>query len=333
MENKVLNELIEYIDKKSILITSHAAVDIDALASCISFKYFIKNIANILNVDIFFLDISKTTLDFLKKFRKKFPNFDLAYKTDAIDIEYDVIIVIDTNNINQIYSLDKYNIFTYKGPIIFIDHHICSNDKLKESPNIINDKYTSCSEIILDFFIEKNIIPPKEICFLLLSGLLSDSGFFKFANNLTILRASKLLEYGTDYKEVVSLLMREVDLPEKIAKIKGAQRVKMLKINNWLIGITHVGSYEAEVANTLLNIGFDVAIVLSEKKKQYRITTRANQKVYDLTGLHLGKILEGLSQNYEVSGGGHYGAASINGKGKHEQILNLIIEEIKKILI
>ncbi|GAH62999.1 unnamed protein product, partial [marine sediment metagenome] len=61
----------------------------------------------------------------------------------------------------------------------------------------------------------------------------------------------------------------------------------------------------------LIKNGFDVGIVYSEEKNRKNINSRAKKSVCLNTGLHLGKILEKLSQYADGSGGGHDGAASI----------------------
>jgi nanoRNase/pAp phosphatase (c-di-AMP/oligoRNAs hydrolase) len=94
------------------------------------------------------------------------------------------------------------------------------------------------------------------------------------------------------------------------------------------MGISHVGSYEADVASALIKIGFDVGIVWSKKTSEYRISTRASNKICSKTGLHLGKILEELSDDSKGSGGGHDGAASLKGKIGLENILKIIEEKI-----
>jgi len=117
-----------------------------------------------------------------------------------------------------------------------------------------------------------------------------------------------------------------------VAKLKGIQRLEIIRVKDWLMGITHVSSFEASVASILINIGCDIGMVYSEKKTEFRISMRAKRGICVETGLHLGEILEELSEECEGSGGGHEGAASLNGKIDLKKILNKIIEKIKQIL-
>ena len=103
----------------------------------------------------------------------------------------------------------------------------------------------------------------------------------------------------------------------------------MIREGDYLIGITNVSSYGASVAKKLINLGFDVAIVISKEEKHNRVNIRAQKLVCINTGLHLGKILEEISNEYKGNGGGHDGAATLTSTIESETIITLIIEKIK----
>ena len=126
------------------------------------------------------------------------------------------------------------------------------------------------------------------------------------------------------------LLEKEKEVSEKIAHIKALQRVKLIRINNWLIGISHLSSFSASAASLLTKVGFDIGIVVSDDKNGFRITTRAKKQVCLKTGLHLGKIVSKINN---VSGGGHDGAATLNGKIGLAESLDQLIDKIKETLI
>ncbi|GAH70854.1 unnamed protein product, partial [marine sediment metagenome] len=166
--------------------------------------------------------------------------------------------------------------------------------------------------------------------YLLVSAILTDSGFLKYGNTRTIKNLNTILQDQVEIQEIIPLLERERDVSEKIARIKALQRVKLIKINDWLIGVSRLSSFTASAALTLIKVGFDVGIVVSEDKSNYRITTRAKKQVCLKTGLHLGKIIREINN---VNGGGHDGAATLNGKNDVEESLNQLIDKIKETLI
>jgi nanoRNase/pAp phosphatase (c-di-AMP/oligoRNAs hydrolase) len=183
---------------------------------------------------------------------------------------------------------------------------------------------------VLELFDDCNIELPIPYKYLLVSAILTDSGFLKYGNTGTIKSLNHILQDQLEIQDVIPLLEREIDISEKIARIKALQRVKLIRINNWLIGISHLSSFSASAASTLTKVGFDIGIVVSEDKSDYRITTRAKKQVCLKTGLHLGKIINKINN---VNGGGHDGAATFNGKNDVEESLNQLIDKIKETLI
>ncbi len=326
-------ELLSFLKDKNVLIISHDLVDIDGFVSCINLKYFINQIYENLEVSVYFSDISKVTKIFIEKFLKKFKDFKLELKEKLDFSRFDLIIILDTNNLDQVIYKENINIIQLNIPFIFIDHHVSLSKKYstKINPlNLILEDFSSTAEIILELYEAFNVSLSLPYKFLLITGILTDSGFFKYCNNDTIKRISKLLEPDIDIQEIMLMLNIETEIPERLAKIKGLQRVEIIREGSWLIGITRIGSYESSVASLLIRIGFDVGVVISEKKSEYRISTRARKSLCLRSSLHMGKILEEISIEYGCSGGGHDGAAALNGKNDLEKVLNKIIKKIKE---
>ena len=261
----------------------------------------------------------------------KFPKLELNYLKEVSLTNFEVILILDTNNLAH----TNLDILESKIPFIFIDHHLELKKDYElnlKTLNIIIDEISSTSEIIFEMFEYFNLKIPLPYKYLLISGILTDSGNFKYGNNDTIIRVSNLLDDQVDFQEILSIMKNDTEIPEKIAKIKGLQRAQLIQHGGWLIGITNVGSYEANVAKSLVQIGFDIGIVYSIKKSKFRISTPAPKYVCGKTGLHLGKILEEVSTEFEAKGGGHDGAASLNGTNNLKEILDKIIYKIKFIL-
>lgn len=333
MLNSKFEDLKLFLKGKKILITTHDLVDIDGLASCLVLKFFLNRFISSADVHLFLPEISKTTKEFIQKFTEKFPKTTIPLENEFKTLTIDIILILDTNNLEQV-TIPEIN--SSELPIIFIDHHLNLKKNYKRniaSMNIIDDKFSSTAEIIYEVCKYYNVeltLPNK---YLLIAAILTDSGFFKHGNNDTILRFSKLLSNQLDYQEILSTLKIDKTIPEKIAKIKALQRVQLIQAGNWLIGITNVGSFEASVASSLIKIGFDVSVVYSEKKSEYRISTRAKKNVSLKTGLHLGKILKEVSEEGKLNdGGGHDGAAALNGKEGLDELLEKILDRIKQVL-
>jgi len=321
---------LKYLKGKNLLITSHDLVDLDGFISGLALKFFFKNFNPNQNIYLIFSELSKRTKNYLKNFSQKFPDFNFSFQINKEFSNVDVIIIVDSNNLDQIKLLNKLDLDI---PYIFIDHHF---NLQKNYPgnvsllNLISDNYSSTSEIVLELFDDYNINIPLPYKYLLVSAILTDSGFLKYGNTGTIKNLNNILQDQLEIQDVLPLLETKIDISEKIARIKALQRVKLIRINNWLIGISHLSSFSASAASILTRVGFDIGIVVSKDKSDYRITTRAKKQVCLKTGLHLGKIISKINN---VNGGGHDGAATLNGKNDVEESLNQLIDKIKETLI
>ena len=330
MLNSKKEALLNFLKDKNLLITTHDLADLDGFISGIALKYCFENYFPNQNMYLTFSGLSKHTKSFVNKFSAKFPNFTFAFQEHVELTDIDVIVIVDSNNLDQI---TLFNNLDLEIPYIFIDHHLNLQKNYSgnvSSLNLIFDKYSSTSEMVFELFDDCNIKLPLPYKYLLVSAILTDSGFLKYGNTGTVKNLYNILQDQIEIQNVLPLLEREIDISEKIARIKALQRVKLIRINNWLIGLSHLSSFSASAASILTKVGFDIGIVVSEDKSDYRITTRAKKQVCLKTGLHLGKI---ISEINNVNGGGHDGAATLNGKNDVEEILNQLIDKIKETLI
>jgi len=300
------DDFLKYLEGKNIVITSHHLVDLDGLVSAFVLKYCFENCFPNQNIVLTISSLSKPTKSFVNKFIIKFPQFDFSFQEHVELSDIDVIVIVDSNNLEQV---SLFNNLDSKIPYIFIDHHFNLQKNYPgnlSSLNLISDNYSSTSEVVLELVDDCKVNLPIPYKYLLVSAILTDSGFLKYGNTRTIRNLSHILQDQLEIQDILLLLKREQDISEKIARIKALQRVKLIRIKNWLIGISHLSSFTASAASILTNVGFDIGIVVSEDKSNYRITTRAKKQICIKTGLHLGKI---ISEIKNVNGGGHDGAA------------------------
>jgi nanoRNase/pAp phosphatase (c-di-AMP/oligoRNAs hydrolase) len=328
-----LQRLKESVNNKNILITTHNLVDIDGFSSCLVFKSFLEKLNPSTNIFLSFPEFLRSTKNFINSIISEYKEFNFrSFNSEELH-QLDLAFILDTNNLDQLSQTHKNLITTLNLPYIFIDHHyshIARNYLELDKLTLIEEGYSSTAELIYDLFTLANYNISKELKILLCAAIITDSGFFHHASNDTFSGFSALLSDDINFQEVLSLLEVEEDLSEKIAKIKAFQRVKVIKVSDWLIGVTHVSNFAASAASNLINNGFDVCIVYSKEINGVRITTRAKKQVCVKTGLNLAKILDRLTQG---AGGGHNGAASVLITQDQENILNTLIEMIKKTLI
>jgi nanoRNase/pAp phosphatase (c-di-AMP/oligoRNAs hydrolase) len=123
------DDFISFLKNKSILITTHDLVDLDGFVSSYILKYFLTLTLSKPNVEITFSEITKPVIEFREKFSNNYPNFDFTYKTVADLSNFDVMIILDTNNLDLVEFKSQFDINRSQIPFIFVDHHLNLNKR------------------------------------------------------------------------------------------------------------------------------------------------------------------------------------------------------------
>lgn len=230
------------------------------------------------------------------------------------------ILILDTSGPEQLEgSIDL-------SDAIVIDHH-ARNDRWKAAKMYhCDDSKSSCSEIIYELLKAAGRKPSKSVSLALMFGILTDTGYFKFAKPSTLVTFSELMAvHNVHMDEAMELVDLDVDISERVSQLKGAQRLRYWKAGDYIVATSQGSAFEASVCKALLNLGADIAFVGSQRGDQFRISARATQAVVR-KGLHLGKLLGDVGSETTNGGGGHPGAAGLTGIGDVEAILNIAAE-------
>lgn len=307
----IANELIK---GGGTLVLLHGNADADALASAFA-------------VQNAFPDVFIGTpggLDRVSKILAK--NLGIDTTENVSKILHARILILDTSGPEQLtgeYKLDN---------AIVIDHHTRNTKWQGAMMYHCDDSKTSCSEIICDLLKAAGKTPTRSVSLALMFGILTDSGYFKFAKPNALVTFSELMSFhGIHMDEAMSLVELDIDISERISQLKGAQRLKYWKVGGSIVAISQGSAYEASVCKALLGLGADIAFVGSQRGDLFRISGRATQAMVR-KGVHLGKLLGGIGEETTNGGGGHPGAAGLTGVGDVEAILNISAETAMKLL-
>ena len=320
-----LYNLITSFSPVKIALVCHHNADPDAVGSAYAMKFLIKCLfPNVESKIIVPMGISIPSKRLLEKL-----NFhDLHEKLEDY---VNMVILIDTCSLVQLGSLGDL-IKQSSTPLVVIDHHK-PLDELSQRSNlmIVDADSSSTAEVVYTIFRELTINMSSKVAFALLTGLIYDSKRFMLASQRTFMAALHLISYGADYSEALEILSTDMDMSERIARLKGAQRAKILKVKNWLVAVSHVSSFEASVARALMDLGADVAFVAGSSGREVRVSSRSSSHFYNSTGIHLGRdVMEKVGKFIGGGGGGHATAAGANGKGEVNEVLNLCIKLISE---
>jgi phosphoesterase RecJ-like protein len=164
-------------NSQKILITSHQSPDGDSYSSVLGVYWYLKNIILHPQVDICYEGEITTKFSYFENFDKIKVSEDLL----GIINNYDLIIFLDGS---QIYRFTKKYDELQKSKItkICIDHHDTDNVTVTNNfdLSLIIPEATSTSELVYKVLFEGLKEIPKRACEVILLGILTDTGNFRF---------------------------------------------------------------------------------------------------------------------------------------------------------
>lgn len=286
----------------SFLLIAHHSPDIDSIASAVSLAIALKRRGKTTTITA-----SGTANEQITSFMERF-----GFSLSEPDYSVDCIIVLDTNSPSM---FDLESVKQSKAKKILIDHHSLKKEVMaKFDASIADETAVSTTEIIYDLFNEWNEPITRETAISISAGIVTDSANFIAATPRSFhVLADTLGKTSTSFQDVLSYIHTPITPSEKIARLKGAQRLEIVQEGNYLIAVSKVSSFEGSVARALLGLGADVSFVGAAKGGEVRISARAKNGLTK-KGLHLGRdILPAISRLIGGDAGGHAAAAGANG--------------------
>lgn len=306
-------------DKNKIAITYHVSPDGDALGSALALLQGIRSYGK--EAYVVSKDLVGDNLSFLP-YAEEITN-EVIKPTEGTDC----VIVVDCGNFERI-SADLNN---FDGTIVNIDHHL-SNDKYGDI-NYIDTKAAATAEIIYELLIDLNVQLTNEISECIYTGLMTDSGSFRFSSTTKRTHdiAGDLMSKGLKHEEVhrrvfdnrsydklklISLVLQEMELicNKKIVFMK-IYKEMIDKVGIILDDTGDIISLGNQVK------GVEGAILVKEVEGGVKASFRAKDN------LDMRKVAENFG------GGGHTKAAGAFIKNKtieeaKEEIIKLLEKEL-----
>ena len=320
MDPTLLWSFIEdLIDKREggILVLTHHNADIDAAATALVIKKAFPWVE--LGAHKSVSHGAKNLLD----------NFGEEMIVDPATEKYSMIYVVDSSSPLQVaYDGDLSKWPPYK----VIDHH--EDHGHWRGERYVDSSASSCVQIAVQMALMSGCPLDDDIAVCAVSGVISDTGKFRFAKDVDLAFVSALL-YSTNVsmEEILGIIEGDnyFDISKKIAQLKALRRVKYTKVKDQVVASSTVSSFEASSARVLLVAGADVVFVGARKGNNIRISSRAKPHILNM-GIHLGKFMEEIGQETGNQGGGHDGAAGLNGKGGLNEVLALCARRMSNLI-
>jgi nanoRNase/pAp phosphatase (c-di-AMP/oligoRNAs hydrolase) len=319
-------EILSFLSQKqvrTILVYCHRNADPDALGSAYGLKTLIReSFPNIDRIEIVADGINQAS----KRVVNAYP--EVRFESEIVE-DPDAFILVDVNNVSHVGKLAE-NVSKSNKPILVVDHHTAQvSSRLKPQISFIDEQASSTCEIVSSFFELMGKIPSRTAATILLIGIVYDSKRFSITGRKAFRAAAFLIDSGADYEKAISVLRQPLDRSEKIARLKAAQRSKIVKINGWVVALSEVGSFGASACRGLIDLGADVAIVSSDKKELKRMSARSTPNFYKDTGVDLAKVMERVGIEMGANGGGHPTAATVSGMNDINKAEKLILRCIQ----
>jgi len=312
---------------RTILVVGHQNADPDAVCSAYAFMVLAQRINRKVRVNF-------TSPGGVSKLSKQILKGLPLDVTEEADISgTDLVITVDTNTLQQLGTL-RNSIMNSGKPLVMIDHHAPHPESTKTASFVLcEEKSTSTCEMILDMFESSHIRPGKVVSQALLVGILVETGHFSIATRRTFEHAYSLIRSGADIERALAVTRSEMDESERIARVKSAQRLRLERVNKWLIALSEIGSYHASAARALIALGAHLAVVAGKRNDELTVSFRATRDFVSETGIHLGTDLANpLGLRMGGMGGGHPTAAGANVKGDVNEALRFTLTLVREFI-
>ncbi|MDX1813675.1 MAG: DHH family phosphoesterase [Candidatus Bathyarchaeia archaeon] len=320
-----ISGILDETHASHVLLLCHHNADPDAVCSAYAFQGLLAKHMPDLTVEIGAgQGISRLSKHILK-------HIPIAVNMEPDVGKASVIVLLDTNTTQQLGRLAERLVKT-KAPIIVIDHH-AAHPQTEQIAKlcITNEEASSTCEIVYNFYRQLNIKPSLNEAKALFLGITFDTRHFILANSSTFKTISELTDIGLNPQKELSALALPMDFSERVARMKACRRAKLIKIDDWIIALSHVSAYQASAARALVDLGAHMAAVAGQKNEKIEISMRCTRDFNQVTGIHLGRdIAKPLGDYLNGMGGGHAAAAGVNGVGHYQKGLKRCLRLAKE---
>jgi len=314
-----LKVILKSKEKKYFIV--HHNADVDAVAAA----YVLYEISNPPRGLCAPLGISRLSRELMLRLNV---NIEIL---DKVPIEKDAFyFIIDTNSLEQIGDFPFYDI---TDRIVIIDHH-SENPEFNSALLYIHEERSATCEIVYDILKAIGFSPNEKMAQAMISGIITDTARFRYANNRTIKVVCDLLDYlkGVDLKDIIRSLEEpslKYDRGKRIAMVKAFQRMLYEDLGKVIIVKSFISAYEGDAAALMVSTVADIAVVGAQRDEEARVSVRVRPWLAE-RGIDASEICRDVAEEFGGGGGGHSMAAGINAVGDAEAIVSAVVTRFKR---
>ena len=307
----------ELQDVSNVAIAGHIHPDGDSVGSCIGLWQYLRDNYPQIKADIW-LEQPDNKFSIIE-------GYEELKQPDGQDRTYDLFISVDCAALDRLGDALPY--FQKAKRTFCVDHHV-SNQNFAEHNYIFPDASSTC-ELIFELLPDERI--DREIAECIYTGMVHDTGVFQYSctSRKTMEIAGKLIEKGINFPKIVDETFFTKTYNQN--RIMGLALMKSVlhldgKCISSVITKQEMEEYDVLpkhldgiVSQLRVTKDVEVAIFLYELEDgEFKVSTRSKELV-DLSEIAV-----------KFDGGGHVRAAGFSMKGEPEQIIEAILEEVKK---
>ena len=293
-------------DNDSFIITTHRGPDGDAMGSSMAMYNLLVNLKKDVNVII--PNSFPNFLSWLPNIKNVINHEENNSDISNIFSEVDVIIMLDFNDLSRIQNIERY-VTNSNAKKILIDHHQDPDLSICDL-SFCDTTYSSTCELLYMILNQAKFNLTKNIADCLYTGILTDTGSFKFSctTKNTHISVGDLISKGVNATEINNLIYNNYS-HDRI-KLLGHCLINKLKIYNNSSAIISLSEDELKKFN--FKKGDTEGIInyaLSIKEVIFAVFIVEKDNIVKLSFRSLGNInVQEISKRY-FGGGGHFNAA------------------------
>jgi len=309
---------------RRVAVVCHRNADPDAYLSAYAISGLLRRLAPDCAVEIV-TPGGMTTLT--QRLEALFPH----PRVEKSETEYDLYVAVDVGD-EELLSEWKEKMRGSNGMKVLVDHHPL-RDGTAYDRVVVDEGATSAGEVVFALYEELGVEMDEKTAQALLEAIMFDSSHLAIASPAALRAVVKLMDAGADVPRARKELRGEPDYGEVLAKLKGAQRLKIYKAGGWVVATSRVGSFQAHVARSLVYLGADLAVVVGESEGETRASFRSTQRFLDGAGVQLGtRMAEQMAKRLGGHGGGHATAASFTTSVGEDETMDTVLKDVGELL-
>jgi len=315
-----LQEAIAFLQGySSYLVVAHENPDGDAISSCAAMSWLLEQYGKQVTI------VNQSTLPGRLSYLYRYD--DILQYSNELELSFDAVVALDCADASRLGDVFE-RIKQSGAPLLNIDHHPTNNGF--GDLNIIRADAAATVEILYDLIQCTPFTPNLSCAKALYSGLLTDTGGFRYSNTspAVMAMASQLLSLGVSAYELADHLLEKMTMGKLKLLQAALGRITFNEEQSigWVVIYSEdLGKFGAVpediegIVNYILNVeGVEVGILFKQSDDGvFKASIRSAGKV------NVSKVAQSFG------GGGHVRAAGCKLSSNVEESVNSLVEAIR----